>query len=175
MTMAQKKKTPEISAAQWYDKSHCLLRNINTNTNTYLIFFTCGVILLIVGALLVANLGVDYSSTPLRKNARENSNVVLTHAGTAAFILGGMSVGFPIIITIYVALQLRRSPLLKENISPKIFVALVFGIFLQIPAFIGFIVLHKQIKRLYFKLSTTASTKSPAPPLGYSGATRLIY
>lgn len=160
---------------------------MNTYTNTFIIFFTVGLILLIVGAILYAQLGAWYTDArALMQDAKQDSNIVLRNAGTAAMIVGGLMVLVLISVSVYVAFEIHRSPLLKDGLPKMIKYLMIVGCFFQLPAYIAFIWLHRRLKSMYFDLGDSrapvnasqarilAAQSVVVPPQGATSPTGLI-
>lgn len=130
-----------------------ILRKINTNVFTYLFFVCSGLILLIVASILFFGKGVTYtSSNPNSMNINSmhaNSTLVLGNASNALFIIGGLFVGSPIIINFYIIYKIRKDNILSNNIPSKIKKLLLFGLILQIPSYVGMILLYKELKNIH--------------------------
>ena len=129
-----------------------ILRKINTNVFTYLFFVCSGLILIIVASILFGK-GVTYtSSNPNSMNINSmhaNSALVLGNASNALFIVGGLFVGSPIIINFYIIYKIRKDNILSNNIPSKIKKLLLFGLILQIPSYVGMILLYKELKNIH--------------------------
>lgn len=78
-----------------------------------------------------------------------NSTLVLGNASNALFIIGGLFVGSPIIINFYIIYKIRKDNILSNNIPSKIKKLLLFGLILQIPSYVGMILLYKELKNIH--------------------------
>lgn len=143
-----------ISVEKYFDNSQVALRRVNTNIFYYLLFFTIGLILIIVAACIYGQ-GVNYGYQ-LVKGAKvdlgvnhQDSTTVLNNASTSLFIVGGLFIGFPIFINIYAIQKINKVQILKNNVPKYIIMLLISGIILQITAFIGMILLYPKLKSIY--------------------------
>lgn len=143
-----------ISVEKYFSDDMSALRRVNTNIFYYLLFFTIGLVAIIVAACIYGQ-GVNYG-TLIQNGTTINlgwnhadSNVVLGDASTSLFIVGGLFIGFPIFINIYAIQKIYKTPILKKNVPIYIIALLISGIILQITTFIGMILLYPKVKSLY--------------------------
>lgn len=137
----------KIYLDDYFGDKGLLLRRINTNIFTYIGFFVFGFVFIIVAAILT-NQGVVY----LGKNdgyIHEDSSVVIEGARRSLFIVGGLFIGFIIIVNLYVIFKINQSNWLKYKLNPVILYLLYAGIILQITTFIGMIMLYIEVKKFY--------------------------
>lgn len=139
-----------ISVENYFSADVEALRRVNTNIFYYLLFFTIGLIAIIVAACIYGQ-GIDYGTQGSANLGwiHADSNVVLGDASTSLFIVGGLFVGFPIFINIYAIQKIYKTPILKKNVPIYIIALLISGVILQITTFIGMILLYPIIKKLY--------------------------
>lgn len=137
---------------EFFSDKERILRKINTNIFSYLFFICSGLILIIVASILLGK-GVTYtSSNPNSSNINSmhaNSALVLGNASNALYIVGGLFVGFPIIINLYIVYKIKNDAILANNIPSNIKKLLIVGLVLQIPSYIGMILLYKELKNIH--------------------------
>ena len=136
----------QITTENYYSDKQAILRRINTNIFSYLFFFTAGLILVIVAAIMYGQ-GVNY---PIKEQSVYNdSTLVLYNASISLFIVGGLLIGFPIFIDIYVIYKIYKIEILKNNVPKYVLMMLIVGVVFQITTFIGMIFLYEKLKQIY--------------------------